>query len=127
MHLPDWLNANRIALGATWLTGLGATVCGLAQVFPSGSQWANYALVGGGLITKVATSITFAAGSQKWDALTIGRPNIGASPDDAALLEGEIADDEYNGPIVEPPEGEYNAETAGGKSTPVETTTPPSE
>jgi hypothetical protein len=128
--LSEILPANRIALGATWLAGLGATVCGLAEVFPNGSQWANYALVAGGLITKLATSITFALGSQKYDALVANSADLrDVSPDDDAVEEDETledpeempADEDYNGPHVENPhEGTtYDPDAARGDSEPV--------
>jgi hypothetical protein len=63
--------ANRVAAIATWLTAFAAFVLGIVQILPSG--WQNYALIGSGLLVKVATTIKFLDGAQKWDALTIGQ------------------------------------------------------
>jgi hypothetical protein len=60
--------ANRVAAIATWLMAFAAFVLGVVQVLPSG--WQNYALIGSGLLVKVATTIKFLDGSQKWDALS---------------------------------------------------------
>jgi len=63
--------ANRVAVISTWLTAFVAFVLGIVQVLPEG--WQNYALIAVALLTKVATTLKFLEGSQKWDALTIGQ------------------------------------------------------
>jgi hypothetical protein len=63
--------ANRVAAISTWLAAFAAFILGVVQILPSG--WQNYALIGSGLLVKVATTIKFLDGSQKWDALTIGQ------------------------------------------------------
>jgi hypothetical protein len=65
------LPANRVAAITTWLTAFVAFILGIVQVLPEG--WQNYALIATGLLAKVATTLKFLEGSQRWDALTIAQ------------------------------------------------------
>jgi hypothetical protein len=70
--------ANRIAAACTWMTGLAAFIIGIAGTLPT--AWANYALIGAGVLTKLVTAIHFMSGSQKYDQIQ------GAVPPRTALV-----------------------------------------
>lgn len=81
--MPNILPANRIAALATWLTALGALIAAVEGTLPA--AWMNTALAIGALVTKLAVTLHFMTGSQKFDQIAAGpapvRPESAITPD----------------------------------------------
>ena len=62
---------HRVLAFTTVATGLAAFISGIVGVLPG--TWANYALAGAGLLTKLVATVKFLDGNSKWELSPAGQ------------------------------------------------------
>lgn len=83
------LTANRLALVAAFLASLATGAAGVANTIPG--QTGQAILIIAGMIGAVATAVTFAVGSQKFDATPVGQASAAAKLELLAPAAAKVA------------------------------------